>query len=52
MALGESEETIERAIEPFLFNRGYIRKGSKGRVAEQKAFDVILGKRMRNVRVA
>jgi Holliday junction DNA helicase RuvB len=45
MALGESEETIERTIEPFLFQRGYIRKGTRGRVAEQKAFDLITRKR-------
>jgi Holliday junction DNA helicase RuvB len=42
MALGESEETVERMIEPFLFQRGYIRKGSKGRMAEEKAFDLMM----------
>jgi holliday junction DNA helicase RuvB len=42
MALGESEETVERMIEPFLFQRGYIRKGAKGRTAERKAFDLML----------
>lgn len=54
MALGESEETIERTIEPFLFNRGYIRKGTRGRVAEQKAFDLIArnGDNERKMRVA
>jgi len=53
MALGESVETIERAIEPFLFNRGYIRKGSKGRVATQKSFDLILRQNnMQKARVA
>jgi Holliday junction DNA helicase RuvB len=45
MALGESEETIERTIEPFLFQRGYIRKGAKGRAAEQKAIDLMASRR-------
>ena len=49
MALGESQETIERSIEPFLFQRGYIRKGTQGRVADQKAFDAMSKKRMMRV---
>ena len=45
IALGEDEATVTRSIEPFLFQRGYIRKGSRGRTAEQKAFDLVLGRR-------
>jgi len=40
-SLGESEKTISDSIEPFLLQEGYIRRASKGRVAEQKAFNLI-----------
>jgi len=40
-SLGESEKTISDSIEPFLMQEGYIRRASKGRVAEQKAFNLI-----------
>ena len=38
-SLGESRETLEQAVEPFLIRKGYVRKGSRGRIALAKAFD-------------
>jgi Holliday junction DNA helicase RuvB len=40
-SLGEDEKTLTDAIEPYLMQEGYIKRASKGRVAEQKAFDLI-----------
>lgn len=44
-SLGESEKTISDSIEPYLMQEGYIRRVSKGRIAEQKAFNLIQIKR-------
>ena len=41
--LGESRETLEQAVEPFLIRRGYVRKGPRGRVALPKARDKVVG---------
>ena len=40
-ALSEEEGTIEEVIEPFLLAEGYIRKTPRGRVATQKAVEVV-----------
>lgn len=40
-SLGESERTLTESIEPYLMQECYIRRASRGRVAEQKAFDLI-----------
>ena len=36
-ALGESTETIEQSIEPFLLRLGFVQRTSRGRVATEKA---------------
>ena len=35
--LGESVETLEQAIEPFLLAQGFVEKTARGRVATAKA---------------
>ena len=40
-SLGESERTLTESIEPYLMQEGYIRRANRGRVAEQKAFDLL-----------
>jgi len=44
----ENEETLLLAIEPFLLRGGWIRKTARGRVATQKAFDLVNGKEATN----
>lgn len=36
-ALGESTETIEQSIEPFLLRQGFIQRTGRGRVTTEKA---------------
>ena len=40
-SLGESEKNIIENIEPYLMQEGFIRRANRGRVAEQKAFDLM-----------
>ena len=40
-SIDESQETLAQAIEPFLLRKGYVRKTGRGRVATQKAIDLI-----------
>jgi Holliday junction DNA helicase RuvB len=40
--LSEDEHTIEDVIEPYLLANGYIEKTSRGRIATQKTFDLLL----------
>jgi holliday junction DNA helicase RuvB len=35
--LGESMETIEQSLEPYLLREGYVRRTPRGRVATEKA---------------
>ena len=37
----ESEETLLMAIEPFLIRKGYVLKTARGRVATQKALELV-----------
>jgi len=39
--LGESTATLTESIEPYLLREGYIRRSSRGRMAQQKAYDVV-----------
>ena len=47
-SLGESERTLTESLEPFLMQEGFIRRANRGRVAEQKAFDLIAANRERS----
>ena len=38
VSVGEEEEAIEDVYEPFLIQRGYLTRTSKGRVATPKAW--------------
>jgi len=40
-AIGEDEDNLLQAIEPFLIRKGYIRKTARGRVATPKAIELI-----------
>lgn len=40
-SLGESTQTITMSIEPFLLQEGYICRANRGRIAEQRAFNVL-----------
>ena len=40
-ALNESCQTLEQAVEPYLLRQGYMRRGPRGRVAEQKAYELL-----------
>ena len=42
--VNESEDTLLLAIEPFLLRGGWVRKTGRGRVATQKALDLVNGK--------
>ena len=42
--LGEDQRTLSENVEPFLMQEGFCRRASRGRVAEEKAFDLINGK--------
>ena len=41
--LGESERTLTESIEPFLMREGYLRRSPRGRVAGQKAYELMRG---------
>lgn len=43
-AVGENEDNLLQAIEPFLIRKGYVRKTGRGRVATQKAIELITGR--------
>jgi Holliday junction DNA helicase RuvB len=43
-SVGENEETLSQAIEPFLIRKGYVRKGPRGRVASAKAVELVNGR--------
>lgn len=43
-SVGESEETLAQAIEPFLIRKGFVRKGPRGRVATPRAVGLVNGK--------
>jgi Holliday junction DNA helicase RuvB len=40
-SIGEGEDSLLQAVEPFLLRKGYIRKTGRGRVATQKAIDLV-----------
>jgi Holliday junction DNA helicase RuvB len=40
-SIGEGEDNLLQAVEPFLLRKGYIRKTGRGRVATQKAVDLV-----------
>ena len=39
--VGEDEDNLLQTIEPFLLRKGYIRKTGRGRIATQKAMDLV-----------
>jgi Holliday junction DNA helicase RuvB len=41
-AIGESVETLEENVEPFLLRQGYINRTSRGRVATEKATQILM----------
>jgi Holliday junction DNA helicase RuvB len=41
-ALGESPETLEESIEPFLLRHGFINRTPRGRVATEKAKQILM----------
>jgi Holliday junction DNA helicase RuvB len=43
-SIGEGEDNLLQTVEPFLLRKGFIRKTGRGRVATQKALDLINGK--------
>ena len=43
-SVGEGEDNLLQAVEPFLLRKGYIRKTAPGRVATRKAFDLVNGR--------
>lgn len=43
-SLGEGEDNLLQTVEPFLLRRNLIRKSARGRVATQKAVEVVNGK--------
>ena len=43
-AVGENEDNLLQAIEPFLIRKGYVRKTGRGRVATPKAIELITGR--------
>ena len=42
--VGENEDSLLLSVEPFLLRGGWVRKTGRGRVATQKAFDLVNGK--------
>ena len=40
-SVGESDETLAQAVEPFLLRGGWVRKTARGRVATQKTVDLV-----------
>lgn len=43
-SIGEGEDNLLQAVEPFLIRKGYVRKTARGRVATQKAVDLVNGR--------
>ncbi len=43
-AVGENEDNLLQAIEPFLIRKGYVRKTGRGRVATSKAIELVTGR--------
>jgi holliday junction DNA helicase RuvB len=41
-AIGEGVETLEESVEPFLLRHGYIHRTSRGRVATEKATQILM----------
>jgi Holliday junction DNA helicase RuvB len=41
-AIGESPETLEESIEPFLLRRGFINRTPRGRIATEKAKQILM----------
>jgi Holliday junction DNA helicase RuvB len=39
VAVGEEEDTIEDVVEPYLLQRGLLKRTPRGRVATQRAFE-------------
>ncbi len=40
-AVGENEDNLLQAVEPFLIRKGYVRKTGRGRVATQRAVELV-----------
>ena len=47
IALGESERTLEQTVEPYLLQVGFLRRTTRGRIAQEKAFDLFSERKMR-----
>lgn len=43
-AVGEDEDNVLQAVEPFLIRKGYVRKTARGRAATKKAIDLMEAK--------
>ena len=43
-SVGENEDSLLQAVEPFLLRKGYVLKTARGRVATQKAIELVNGK--------
>ena len=41
-AIGESVETLEESVEPFLLKHGFINRTPRGRVATEKGKQILL----------
>ena len=41
-AIGESPETLEESVEPFLLKQGFIQRTPRGRVATEKAKRILM----------
>jgi Holliday junction DNA helicase RuvB len=41
-AIGESPETLEESVEPFLLRQGFIQRTGRGRVATEKARQTLM----------
>lgn len=40
-SVGEGEDNLLQTVEPFLIRKGYVRKTGRGRIATQKAIDLV-----------
>ncbi len=43
-SVGEGEDNLLQTVEPFLIRKGFVRKTGRGRVATQKAIDLVAAK--------
>jgi len=43
-SVGEGEDNLLQAVEPFLIRKGFVRKTARGRVATRKAIDLVNGR--------